>query len=66
MAEPVEELVKRLDDLERFLKRHLGPQAGATTLQRPHTGIPYLDSDGKIKKEDLPETVSATPPGYYF
>lgn len=54
MAELTQDLIARIEALEKTLGLHRGPQPGATSLNRPHTGVPYLDADGNILFADLP------------
>lgn len=48
------ELLQRIEDLEKALKLHRGPNPGGTSLNRPHTNIPYLNSEGEIEVTQLP------------
>lgn len=54
MVELTQDIIDRLEYLERLFKAHLGPNAGATSLNQPHTGVPYLNDSHKINVEVLP------------
>lgn len=54
MAELTQGIIDRLEYLERQFATHLGPQSGATSLNFPHTGVPYLNEDHEIPLDLLP------------
>lgn len=54
MPEPEQDLLSRVEALERLFNLHLGPQPGATSLNRPHNGVPYFNSDHLINVDELP------------
>ena len=60
MAELTQDFIDRLEYLEREYAKHLGPQAGATSLNFPHTGVPYLNEDHEIPIALLPTGTAAT------
>lgn len=78
MADTTADIIARLEKLEQQYGTHLGPQPGATSLNRPHTGVPYLNSDGEIDFTVIPtgtasdevatgdHTHSASVWGYYL
>lgn len=59
MADQIQDIIERLERIEQQYGLHLGPQSGATSLNLPHTGLPYLNSDHKIKIDDLPTGTGA-------
>ena len=60
MAELTQDIIDRLEYLEHIFDIHLGPQAGATSLNYPHTGVPYLNSDHEIPVTFLPTGTAST------
>lgn len=60
MVELTKDIIERLEYLEREFARHLGPQAGATSLNHPHTGVPYLNSNHEIPVTLLPTGTTAS------
>ena len=60
MADIQADILERLEKLERNYGTHLGPQPGATSLNRPHTGIPYLNSDGELEITVIPTGTTST------
>lgn len=60
MAEITQDIIERLERLERQYGEHLGPQPGATSLNHPHTGVPYLNSDHEIDLAVLPTGTAST------
>ena len=60
MAEPIDDLRTRLEELERRLGLHIGPQPGATTLNQPHIGVPYFNEEHLIDFDALPTGTGAT------
>lgn len=54
MAELTQDIIDRLEYLESEFRKHLGTQAGATTINQPHTGVPYLNSSHQVPVTFLP------------
>lgn len=60
MADQIDDIIMRLERLEQQYGLHLGPQAGATSLNIPHTGLPYLDSSHQISIDVIPTGTAST------
>jgi|CXWK01.1.fsa_nt_gi hypothetical protein len=60
MAELTQDIINRIEELERLFKYHLGPQSGATSLNHPHNGVPYLNSSHEIDIGVIPTGTSSS------